>query len=156
MAFDSHARYYVASQLISDSFLRSKRLSSGAKQPSTIYKYVMSWKTAHWPPEALVTHTADILPLFLHPSLSLAERRVAETFTDNVIIFAQPKRAELTWSLYTSHSRCLNVLSSSGKWEVMREGEGEFGITPDIVDFWRRAISDTLAAGRDGWDGIIR
>ena len=154
LTLEGHARYYAVTPLLSESFL-SRQLSLSGKQHA-IYKYIFSWNTQHWPSDWPATHTADILPMFLHHSLSPEDLAVALTFADNLIAFSADETDQVDWSGYRLDDKCLNLLSSSGCWHVSVEGNGEFGLTPQIVNLWQDVVEATLEAGREGWVGMGR
>lgn len=155
LALDSHARYYAVTQLLSESFVTSRSFSA---HPRTMYKYIFSWVPQFWPKDWPATHTADILPMFLHRGLSLSELEVAHTFVDPLIYFAAGSKGDMLWKQYGAdeHARKLNAIQRNGKWKVINEDSGEFGLRTEIVDLWRDVIEASLEIGMEGWDGIIR
>jgi hypothetical protein len=153
MALEGHARYYIPARQVCESFLKSQARSG--KQRS-IYRYVFNWATSHWPYDWPVTHTADILPMFLHSSLSPAERFIACTLTDRLIAFTTQRQEKVSWSEYTLEDRALNELNATGQWYLLMEDKGAFNLRKESVALWEKVISSVLDTGRDGWAHMIR
>ena len=82
--------------------------------PTKIYRYVFAYSThnrpADWPP----THTADVVPFFLHRNLSGKDHRVSETFADRLLESATGRDPAL-WTRYTADEAQLNVLGKAGE-----------------------------------------
>ena len=154
LALEGHARYYAPTMQLAGSFLRRQ-----AHSPSThrsVYRYIFSWKTSGWPADWPVTHGSDILPLFLHSSLSSAELAIARAFVDQLIAFTAGKTERMMWQEYKLDDRALNELDRKGKWRVLMEGNGEFGLTGPFDKFWREVVNCVLETGREGWPGMGR
>ncbi|KUJ07785.1 alpha/beta-hydrolase [Mollisia scopiformis] len=154
LALDSHARYYATTQLLSESFIRSRY----PDESKPTYKYIFSWAPQFWPKSWPATHTADILPMFLHRGLSDNELQHAHTFADLLIHFAAKDTEAMFWKPYEAGdgNRKLNQFQRNGSWTVMDEDSGEFGLRKDITDFWRDVVEAALDIGMEGWEGMIR
>ncbi len=148
MAFEGHARYYTPALQVSESFISNT--SQSGKQRS-LYRYLFNWATSHWPTDWPVTHASDILPMFLHPTLSPKELDIANTMTDQLISFATQRLDRITWKEYKSDDRALNELNGMGEWSILNEENGAFDLNPEYVTFWRKVIDAVLGAGRHGW-----
>jgi hypothetical protein len=155
MALDSHARYYAVTQLLSTSFVTSSHLSN---HPRKLYKYIFSWIPQFWPKGWPATHTADILPMFLHRALPESHMEVAYSFVDSLVYFATNEEAKMSWKQYKADEcdRKFNRIQRNGRWSVINQDSGEFGLRKDIVDFWRDSTQASLAVGMEGWEGMIR
>ncbi|KAL1869687.1 hypothetical protein VTK73DRAFT_3061 [Phialemonium thermophilum] len=150
LAFEGHMRYYSPAQLFSDSFIRSE------KGGRAIFRYVLSWVSAHFPPTWPVTHTADILLTFLHKSLAAAEVPVALSFVDQLIAFSTGNRGKMLWKGYTSSQRCLNELDENGTWQVLEDRNGAFDLMDEYSEFCSQVMNASVKAGREGWSEMIR
>jgi hypothetical protein len=152
MALDGHSRYYVPGRLLSKSFLMLT--SPPAARQRVVYKYIFSWVSKNWPMNWPATHVADLLPMFLHKSLSADDIVIAQTFVDQIIRFAEGKQDEMAWQIYDPESWLSNVLRQDGGWEILTEGSGEFGLTDESVKLWQEVFHRCLT--EDGWEGNIR
>lgn len=156
MALEGHCRYNTPAILFSRSFLASAcKTGEGETPRRTLYRYVFGYATAHWPAHWPVTHTADILPTFLHSSLNDADLRVAETFVDQLLQFTGGDPT--SWQEYTVDANLLNVLGRDGSWSVADEAEGAvFDLNEERVQFWADVLKTILATGRTGWAEMAR
>ncbi|KAH8805133.1 Alpha/Beta hydrolase protein [Xylogone sp. PMI_703] len=153
MALEGHAKYYAVTQLLSNTLINSK---SAAGKKRVLYKYILCWTPKNWPQDCPATHTADILPTFLHKSFTSDDLKVAYTFADQLIFFAASSSERMTWRKFEGEDRMLNVLTRQGSWDIMKEGSGEFGLREECVRFWNDVVSASIKLGREGWPGITR
>lgn len=150
MAFEGHMRYYSPASLLTQSFV-----GSSTKCRRIAYRYIFSWAASNFPSEWPVTHTADILPTFLHNSLSRAELEVSRTFTDELIKFTAGDVNNLQWKGYTLREKHLNELNYAGKWTTLRESSGEFGMSTDHANLLEEITREVASTGRNGWAGML-
>ncbi|CAK7231488.1 hypothetical protein SCUCBS95973_007935 [Sporothrix curviconia] len=148
MAFEGHCRYYTPAALMSRSLAHRTA-------PAKIYRYVFGYSTEHWPTDWPTTHTADILPMFLHRDLIERDRRISETFADRLLEFTAGS-APSTWTHYTAEGTQLNILDKKGEWSVGSEKTGAFDLTDELVQFWADVGKAILATGRTGWTEMAR
>lgn len=158
MAFEGQIRYYSPTNLFSESFIRKPcpEDQTGQVKDKTLYRYILSWTTDHFPASWPVTHTADILLTFLHDSLSAAERRVALSFTDQLIAFTAGRKEQIRWTQYTAEEKLWNELEEDGKWRQRLEGTGEFDLDDEYSAFCKEAMRASLDYGRASWKGMAR
>lgn len=152
MALEGHCRYNAPATLFSRSLTQTPSMAGKRK---ILYRYVFGYATEHWPKDWPTTHTADILPMFLHRSLSDADRRVSETFADRLLQFATGAAPD-QWMSYTVEAPRLNMFDQKGDWSVTSEAEGAFDLTEDRVQFWADVLKAILATGRTGWPEMAR
>ncbi|KAL1895946.1 hypothetical protein Sste5346_005045 [Sporothrix stenoceras] len=155
MALEGHCRYNAPATLFSRSFTQASPASPTSPTEKTLYRYVFGYATEHWPKEWPVTHTADILPMFLHRGLNAADRQVSETFADRLLQFAAGA-APHQWTPYTAGAPLLNMLDHNGGWSVSTEAEGAFDLTEECIQFWADVLKAILATGRTGWPEMAR
>lgn len=153
MAFDGHARYFAPAKQVCESFLSSAARSDKQRE---VYRYICSWATSHWNKEWPVTHTADILPIFLHPSLSAREIGISHTLVDPLIAFVSSTPEKIMWKPYTAGDRALNELNAHGTWKVVIEDQKTFGLTRESLQLWDEIVTAVLDTGADGWSDMIR
>lgn len=153
MALESHARYYAVTQLLSKSFIDSRPASD---KPREAYKYIFSWTPTQWPSGWPSTHTADILPTFIHKRLSTKDRAISCTFADELILFTAGRQEHMAWRKFEPDSFIFNVLTKAGRWELKEEGSGEFGLDEEHVQFWEEVVDSSIKLGQKGWTGILR
>ncbi|OAA61816.1 Carboxylesterase, type B [Niveomyces insectorum RCEF 264] len=160
MVLEGHCRYNAPAALFSQSFVGSR----GSARQRTLYRYVFGYPTAHWPKGWPVTHTADILPMFLHPGLNDVDRRVAETFADRLLLFTASGvpgagaggDKSTHWLPYTTDSKRLNVLTADGNWSLAEENGGVFDLDDVHIRFWEDVVKAILATERRGWPEMAR
>ncbi|CAK7210608.1 hypothetical protein SBRCBS47491_000830 [Sporothrix bragantina] len=148
MALEGHCRYYTPAALMSRSLARRAA-------PAKIYRYVFGYSTEHWPVDWPTTHTADILPMFLHQSLTDKDRRISETFADRLLEFTAGSTPS-AWTPYSADEAQLNILDKKGEWSVGSEREGAYDLTEDLVQLWADVVKASLATGRTGWPEMAR
>ncbi|CAK7199408.1 hypothetical protein SEUCBS139899_002088 [Sporothrix eucalyptigena] len=148
MSLEGHCRYYTPAALFSRSLVTRAA-------PAKLYRYVFGYATNHWPADWPVTHTADILPIFLHSSLTEKDRRISETFADRLLEFTAGL-APTNWTPYTAENAQLNVLGKDGGWTVDSEKKGAFDLTDDLIQFWGDVLKASFATGRTGWAEMAR
>jgi hypothetical protein len=153
LAFDGHVRYYTPAKQVCESF--SSSTAGGARQ-RVVYRYLCNWATSHWSKEWPVTHTADILPTFLHSSLTPREQRIAYTLADQLIAFASPTPEKITWRSYTVGDRALNELNALGQWNILMEDQNSFNLTEECSKLWEEILIAILDTGADGWADMVR
>lgn len=153
MAFDGHARYFAPARQVCESFLSSAARSDKKRE---VYRYICSWATSHWIKEWPVTHTADILPTFLHSSLTAGEKRIAHTLVDPLIAFVSSTPENIMWKPYAADDRVLNELTAHGAWRMVIEDQNTFGLTQESLQLWDEIITAVLDTGADGWTDMIR
>ncbi len=153
MALEGHARYYAATELLSEGFITS-RASSGQKRAA--YKYIMNWIPKYWPDNWPSTHTADILPTFLHKDLPVSDLVVSQTFTDGLLFFAAGQEDRMQWRKFEVDNRFFNVISRKGCLELITEGSGEFGLDERCRNLWKDVINASNQLGREAWIGMSR
>lgn len=154
MALEGHCRYNTPATLFSRSFTHA-RSSSLPLTERTLYRYIFGYATDHWPKEWPVTHTADILPMFLHQGLNAADRQVSETFADRLLQFAAGAAPD-QWTPYTVETPLLIALGHDGSWSVTSEAGGAFDLTAERIQFWTDVLKAILATGRTGWPEMAR
>jgi hypothetical protein len=153
LAFDGHARYYTPAKQVCESLLSSAARSGKQR---VVYRYICSWATSHWSKEWPVTHTADILPTFLHSSLTPKEKVIAHTLVDQLIAFVSSTPEKITWRSYTAGDRALNELTEHGQWNVLMEDQNAFSLTQESSKLWDDIVTAILDTGADGWADMAR
>ena len=148
MALDGHSRYYAPNYLYCDCF---RRLKPGNR----VYRYLFGNRTVHWPASWPATHTSDILPTFLHRSLSEADFNAALTFVDQIITFVNGIEEELLLNLFDGEE-CCNILDLDGKWNVTRKLEEVAALSVERLKLWQAAIQKSLELRSEGWPGRDR
>lgn len=153
MALDGHARYYVPGRLLAQSFFKSSR-------DTAAYRYIFKWTPAQWPENWPATHTADLLPMFLHRSLDEKDVIAAQNFADQIILFASGAGSSeegMSLRAYKEPSSWLsNTFQADGNWVPRQRDEGEFGLMDETVVLWMDVFKTCLDWERTGWEGMIR
>lgn len=121
-----------------------------------MYRYICNWATSHWRADWPVTHTADILPTFLHPSLSAKEKEMSYTLADRIIGVAAGNEDNVEWQRYTKQDRAINEWGDDGKWKILKEDETVFNLTDETKGLWDEIIQAILESGFNGWADMIR
>jgi hypothetical protein len=159
MTLESHSRYYAVTQLLAHNFLSAPLTPQAGKRRRrrTVYRYILSWTPKPWPAGWPATHTADILPIFLHRRLSAEDAAVAaKGLTDELIRFtagAAGRVVPMAWSKFEPEAPLFNVVRRDGSLATCREGSGEFSLTDSCIDLWRDVVMASLETGREGWKG---
>lgn len=153
LAFEGHARYCTPAKQVCGSFLSS---TARYGRQRVVYRYICSWATSHWSVEWPVTHTADILPTFLHSSLTPSEKRIAYTLVDPLIAFVSSMSEKITWRSYTIGNPALNDLNAHGQWNILMEGQNTFNLTQASSKLWDEIVMAVLDTGADGWADMAR
>lgn len=154
MALDGHARYYVPGRLLARSFGAA---ANGSAPATAVYRYIFSWAPTQWPANWPATHTADLLPLFLHRSLGAQDTAAARRFADQVVLFAAGATGQLALQRYGEATGwASNVFQRDGTWAARRQDEGEFGLTEEAVALWEDVYRSYLDWDAAGWAGVIR
>lgn len=152
MALDGHARYYVPGRLLAQSFVNSPG-------DTAAYRYIFKWTPTLWPDNWPATHTADLLPMFLHKSLTGKDMVAAQNFTDQIILFASGTGGEgghtALQKFDESSSWASNVFERSGSWNAEDEVGSEFGLTDEAVALWTDVFKACLDWEQTGWEGMI-
>ena len=143
MMFDEHSRYTAVNNLIIEAFLASS-------VSRHLYRYHFYWTTHHWPSHWPATHTADILPLFLH-KLTKEEMKISLTFLDELLFFVTNNEQRMLWKQFDPDTRHCNRLDMQGQWQVIKEGTGEFGLTAEHMTFWKEVVREIVLTGKRGW-----
>ena len=152
LALDGHARYYVPGRLLAESFVNSAK-------DTTTYRYIFKWTPTQWPENWPATHTADLLPMFVHKSLGGKDTEAARSFADQLILFASgaEKGKHLSLQRYDeSSSWSSNIFDRDGSWVARRQDEGEFGLTDEAAALWTDVFKTCLDSEKTGWEGKIR
>ncbi|KAH8819383.1 Alpha/Beta hydrolase protein [Xylogone sp. PMI_703] len=153
MALDGHSRYYALTPPLSKNFLESK---STKQVTRTVYKYLFSWTPALWPKDWPASHTADILSIFLNKRLNPRDLVISKAFADELILFAARKQDRILLQRSVIDNPVFNVFNRDGKWEIRKEGTGEFGLDNECLEFWREVADATIEAGPEGWSEISK
>lgn len=153
MALDGHARYYVPGRLLAQSFVNSGR-------DTAAYRYIFKWTPTQWPESWPATHTADLLPMLLHKSLSGKDIVAAQSFADQIILFASGATGEERDPGLQTYKQLTfwlsNVFDQDGTWKRQSQDEGEFGLTDEAVALWTDVFKACLDWEQTGWEGMIR
>ncbi|CAK7208947.1 hypothetical protein SCUCBS95973_000285 [Sporothrix curviconia] len=151
MALDGHARYYVPGQLLGTSFAKGS-------EHAVAYRYIFKWTPMQWPENWPATHTADLLPMFLHKSLGAEDMLAARSFADQIVLFASGGSAKANClQIYAETTGWLsNVFERDGRWTTTKKGEEEFGLSSEAVALWEDVFRVCLDWEQSGWEGMIR
>jgi len=153
MALEGHARYYAGTELLSEGFIASH--ASSLRRRSA-YKYILKWIPEYWPKNWPSTHTADILPTFLHKDLPRSDLVISQMFADELLFFAAGQPDRMKWHKFEADDRFFNVVNRKGCLELITEGRGEFGLDEECVSLWKDVIDASLQLGRQAWVGMSR